>query len=123
MEPMMSETNRQWIMTSRPAGMVAESNFELRSQAVPEPGEGQVLVRNQWLAFEPAMRGWMEDRPNYIPPVAIGEVMRGMTVGEVVKSGSADVNSLPALRLLAVPVEPPAESLVTEPLRAALGAE
>ncbi len=82
----MSETNRQWIMTSRPAGMVAESNFELRSQAVPEPGEGQVLVRNQWLAFEPAMRGWMEDRPNYIPPVAIGEVMRGMTVGEVVKS-------------------------------------
>jgi hypothetical protein len=66
--------------------MVQESDFELRSSPVPAPRDGQVLVRNRWLSFEPAMRGWMEDRPNYIPPVAIGEVMRGVAVGEVVES-------------------------------------
>jgi hypothetical protein len=82
----MSETNRQWLMRARPVGMVKESDFELRSSPVPEPGDGQVLVRTRWLALEPAMRGWMEDRPNYMPPVGIGEVMRGMGVGEVVKS-------------------------------------
>jgi len=82
----MSEMNRQWLLAARPVGMVKQSDFELKSCSVPEPAEGQVLVRNRWLAFEPAMRGWMEDRPNYIPPVQIGAVMRGMTVGEVVAS-------------------------------------
>lgn len=82
----MSETNRQWLLRARPVGMVKESDFELREEPVPAPAQGQVLVRNRWLAFEPAMRGWMEDRPNYIPPVGIGEVMRGMAVGEVVAS-------------------------------------
>ena len=82
----MNETNRQWLLAKRPVGMVKESDFELHTAAIPTPGDGQVLVRTRWLAFEPAMRGWMEDRPNYIPPVAIGEVMRGMTVGEVVES-------------------------------------
>ena len=82
----MSETNRQWLLHARPLGMVKESDFELRTSPVPKPGDGQVLVRTRWLAFEPAMRGWMVDRPNYIPPVEIGEVMRGMAVGEVVES-------------------------------------
>jgi len=82
----MSETNRQWLLRARPVGMVNESDFALHEAPIPKPGGGQVLVRNRWLAFEPAMRGWMEDRPNYIPPVGIGEVMRGMTVGEVVES-------------------------------------
>jgi NADPH-dependent curcumin reductase CurA len=66
--------------------MVQESCFELDTEPRPRPGPGQVLVRNRYLAFEPAMRGWMEDRPSYIPPVAIGEVMRGMTVSSVEES-------------------------------------
>ena len=82
----MSETNRQWLLARRPAGMVSEGDFELSRTALPTPGEGQLLVRNRWLAFEPAMRGWIEDKPNYIPPVPIGDVMRGMAVGEVVES-------------------------------------
>jgi NADPH-dependent curcumin reductase CurA len=85
-----SEQNRQWLLAARPQGMLKESDFELRSQAIPEPGSDQMLVRNRWLAFEPAMRGWMEDRPNYIPPVGIGEVMRGVAVGEVVASNLDD---------------------------------
>ena len=58
----MTETNRQWILRSRPVGMVEEGNFELVSTAVPEPAEGELLVRNRYLAFEPAMRGW-DGRP------------------------------------------------------------
>ncbi|MGI9590398.1 MAG: NADP-dependent oxidoreductase [Myxococcota bacterium] len=83
---MMSEVNRQWLLRSRPVGMVKESDFERNDAPIPSPAEGQILVRNTHLAFEPAMRGWMEDRPSYIPPVGLGEVMRGMTVGEVVES-------------------------------------
>ena len=47
----------------------------------PVPGPGEILVKNLFLSFDPAMRGWMEDRPSYIPPVGIGEVMRGGAVG------------------------------------------
>jgi NADPH-dependent curcumin reductase CurA len=80
------ESNRQWVLRQRPVGRVREEDFELRISAVPSAGEGQVLVRNRWLSMEPAMKGWMEDRANYIPPVGIGEVMRGLSVGEVVES-------------------------------------
>lgn len=83
---MATEKSRQWRLRARPVGMVEESDFELVQAPVPEPGPGEVLVRNLYLAFEPAMRGWMEDRPSYIPPVGIGEVMRGMTVGRVAAS-------------------------------------
>ena len=82
----MSDVNRQWRLRSRPVGWVKESDFELHREPVPTPGPGQALVRNLYLAFEPAMRGWIEDRPSYMPPVGIGEVMRGMTVGRVEKS-------------------------------------
>jgi NADPH-dependent curcumin reductase CurA len=83
---MASERNRQWRLRARPVGMVKDGDFELVETPVPEPADGEVLVRNRILAFEPAMRGWMEDRQSYIPPVALGDVMRGMTVGEVVAS-------------------------------------
>ena len=53
-----SRENRQWLLAARPVGMVKQSDFELRSTSVPEPGAQQLLVRNRWLAFEPAMRGW-----------------------------------------------------------------
>ena len=86
---MASERNRQWLLRARPVGMVKDSDFELVEAELPSPAEGEVLVRNRFLAFEPAMRGWMEDRPSYIPPVGIGDVMRGMTAGEVMASRDA----------------------------------
>jgi NADPH-dependent curcumin reductase CurA len=82
----MTQTNRQWRLAARPVGMLKESDFALHEEPVPSPSEGQVLVRNRYLAFEPAMRGWIDDAPNYMPPVPIDGVMRGMTVGEVVES-------------------------------------
>jgi NADPH-dependent curcumin reductase len=78
--------NRQWLLASRPQGMVAPSDFELREGEVPEPGEGEALVRNIYLSLDPAMRGWISDAPSYMPPVGIGEVMRGGCVGRVERS-------------------------------------
>lgn len=87
---MNDRINRQWLLKSRPSGMVEPSNFELRETAVPEAGEGEFLVRNLYLSLDPAMRVWMVDAPSYIPPVDIGEVMRGACVGRVVESRHPD---------------------------------
>jgi NADPH-dependent curcumin reductase CurA len=82
----MSQDNRQWLLKSRPVGMVKETDFELASTPMPTPGEGQLLIRNRIFAFEPAMRGWIDDKPNYLPPVPLGGVMRGLSAGEVIES-------------------------------------
>lgn len=82
----MSETHRQWLLRRRPVGMLQADDFELVTKPIPEPGPGEVLVRNRVLAFEPAMRGWLDDKPNYLPPVPVGGVMRGLSAGEVVTS-------------------------------------
>jgi NADPH-dependent curcumin reductase CurA len=69
--------------------MVAASNFERREVPVPEPAEGELLVHNLYLSLDPAMRGWISDARSYMPPVAIGEVMRGGCVAEVLDSRHA----------------------------------
>jgi hypothetical protein len=71
--------------------MVKESDFELVEEPVRSPEEGQALVRNLMVAFEPAMRGWLNDEESYLPPVGIGEVMRASTVGQVVESATPDL--------------------------------
>ena len=83
---MSSPINRQWCLASRPKGMVKESDFVYHEAEVPQLEDGQFLVRNLYLAFEPAMRGWIEDRKSYLPPVQIGEVMRALSVGQIVES-------------------------------------
>ena len=70
--------------------MVKESDFELEESPIPAPKDGEALVRVLYLSFDPAMRGWIEDRPSYIPPVQIGEVMRAGAVGQVIESKSPD---------------------------------
>ncbi|MFI6165620.1 NADP-dependent oxidoreductase [Nocardia sp. NPDC051052] len=82
--------NRQWVLVERPAGPVDDSNFELRSSAVPTPGPDEALVKVVWLAFDPTQRGWLNDGPNYMDPVPLGTVMRAGGVGRVVASRSAD---------------------------------
>jgi NADPH-dependent curcumin reductase CurA len=87
----MSETvNRQWLLSRRPVGMVSESDFDYRESPLPDLAEGEYRVRNLYVSFDPAMRGWMDDRPSYIPPVQIGEVMRAGAVGQVVESRHPD---------------------------------
>src|SRR5262245_598086 len=83
---MSQPRNRQWRLARRPVGMVKESDFEFHEEPLPQIGEGEALVKNLYISFDPAMRGWMEDRKSYIPPVAIGDVMRAGAVGQVVES-------------------------------------
>jgi NADPH-dependent curcumin reductase CurA len=80
------QVNRQWRLKSRPTGLIKTDDFELVSEPTAEPGEGQFLIRNVYLSLDPAMRGWLIDRPSYVPPVQIGEIMRGLAVGVVEKS-------------------------------------
>jgi hypothetical protein len=86
----MPSINRRWTLARRPHGMVKESDFAFGEAPVPEVGDGQVLVRVLYLSFDPTQRGWIEDRPSYLPPVQIGEVMRAAGVGEVVESKHPD---------------------------------
>ena len=82
----MADHNLQIVLAGRPTGWVDESHFRLESSPVPEPGEGEVLVRNHWLSLDPYMRGRMSDAKSYAEPVALGSVMVGGTAGEVVAS-------------------------------------
>jgi NADPH-dependent curcumin reductase CurA len=82
--------NGQWRLLSRPEGMISEANFEYREEPLRELEEGEVLIRNLYLAFEPAMRGWLNDEKSYLPPVGIGEVMRSSTVGQIIESKNPD---------------------------------
>jgi NADPH-dependent curcumin reductase CurA len=86
---MSNRMNGQWRLKSRPTGMVREDDFEYVEEAAPDPGANEFLVRNVYLAFEPAMRGWLNDVKSYVPPVQIGEVMRASTVGRVVESNNS----------------------------------
>jgi NADPH-dependent curcumin reductase CurA len=82
----MAQLNRQVILKSRPDGIPDARHFEIVSTPVLEIGTGQVLVRNDYLSVEPAMRGWVSAVANYATPVAIGEVMRSFAAGHVVAS-------------------------------------
>ena len=83
---MTATMNRQVLLESRPDGVPQAENFRVVETPVPLPGPGQVLVRNQWLSVEPAMRGWVSAVANYSEPVALGAVMRSFAAGQVVGS-------------------------------------
>ncbi|MEM6575522.1 MAG: NADP-dependent oxidoreductase [Pseudomonadota bacterium] len=86
----MTDVNRQWIMTSRPKDMVSRENFSWQESPMPEPGDGEFLVRNLYLSFDPTMRVWMNAQDSYLPAIQIGEVMRCFSVAQVVKSNHPD---------------------------------
>jgi len=83
-------TNVQVRLASRPRGWVTAKNFEQTESPLPEPAEGQVLVRNIYLSVDPYMRGRMNDARSYVPPFGLGEVLQGGVVGQVTKSRNAD---------------------------------
>jgi NADPH-dependent curcumin reductase CurA len=78
--------NQQVRLAARPVGLPTRANWSFTSEAVPELGDGDVLVKTLYLSLDPAMRGWMNEGKSYIAPVGIGEVMRAGGVGQVVAS-------------------------------------
>ncbi len=85
----MSE-NRRFLLARRPDGMPVAEDFSLVTEALPELADGEFLIRNHYASLDPAMRGWMDDAPSYMPPIPLGTPVRASTVGEVVASKTAD---------------------------------
>lgn len=80
----MSEINRVWRLERRPEGAVRAGDLMLHDEPMPRPGAGEVLVETAYLSLDPTNRLWMSARKQYMPPVPLGEVMRGTTVGRVI---------------------------------------
>ncbi|HEX3003088.1 MAG TPA: NADP-dependent oxidoreductase [Angustibacter sp.] len=83
----MPTTSRAWHLVSRPHGELADDDVALVSTDVPDPGPGEVLVRNTWLSVDPYMRGRMNDAKSYVAPFALNEPMDGGAVGVVEQVG------------------------------------
>jgi NADPH-dependent curcumin reductase CurA len=83
--------NHQFQLAARPVGLPKPSDWLFVEQPIAQPGDGEILVKVQYISLDPAMRGWMNDGRSYIAPVAIGDVMRAFAAGEVIASNDPDV--------------------------------
>ena len=82
----MPDTNRRFVLRERPTARIDDTTFQLDPQPVPEIGDGEALVRIEYISVDPTNRMWIGEEPTYLPPVAIGEVMRAGGIGRVVAS-------------------------------------
>ncbi|WP_031073188.1 NADP-dependent oxidoreductase [Streptomyces sp. NRRL WC-3742] len=87
----MSFSSREWHLITRPVGEPKDSDVAFETAVVPDPGPGQVVVRNDYLSVDPYMRGRMNAGESYIPPFGLGEAMTGSAVGTVVASQAPEV--------------------------------
>src|ERR1700743_2211228 len=87
---MSNHKSREIRLKRRPVGMPQEADFAIAEVNGPNPGVGEVLVRNAYMTVDPYMRGRMVDRKSYVPPFQIGEVLQGGAVGQVVASNGND---------------------------------
>jgi NADPH-dependent curcumin reductase CurA len=83
-------TRHSIVLKRRPHAAPGREDFELREDAVPQPGSGEVVTRTIWLSIDPYMRGRLREQQTYAQPVNPGDVMTGETVGEVVASVHPD---------------------------------
>ncbi|MBC2867509.1 NADP-dependent oxidoreductase [Streptomyces mexicanus] len=90
--PALPAVSREWHLLSRPVGWPAPENFALVEAPLPEPGEGQVLVRNEYLSVDPYMRGRMSAAKSYVAPYELNRPMQGGAVGEVVASRAVGIS-------------------------------
>ena len=81
-------SNRMVKLARRPMGMPKREDFKIEDGPVPEPGANEFRVRIAYISLDPAMRGWMAEGRSYVPPVAIGELMRAYAAGTVDKSNN-----------------------------------
>src|SRR5438445_2592075 len=88
-EATMSQAKRI-VLAARPVGEPKPSDFRIEEFAIPTPAAGEVLLRTIWLSLDPYMRGRMSDGPSYATPVAVGGVMCGHTVSQVIESKHPD---------------------------------
>lgn len=82
--------NKRILLAARPVGMPKESDFRIVSEGVETMAAGDVLVEILYLSVDPYMRGRMSEAKSYAPPVRLGEIMPGGTVGRVVHSNASE---------------------------------
>ncbi|MEM8948361.1 MAG: NADP-dependent oxidoreductase [Pseudomonadota bacterium] len=85
---MSASINRRFVLAKRPVGLPTEDVFRLEETSIPEPAAGEIVARTLYLSLDPYMRGRMNDAPSYVPPLQLGEVLTGGTVGQVIASKS-----------------------------------
>jgi hypothetical protein len=78
--------NKVVKLSSRPSGFPSKDTWVHETEDVREINDGEILLKNLYISFDPAMRGWLNETRSYIPPVKIGEVMRAGTISEVIES-------------------------------------
>jgi NADPH-dependent curcumin reductase CurA len=81
-------TLKRWVLSRRPEGEIRSGDLDLVEEPIRDLADGEVLVRTVYLSLDPTNRIWMSDQDQYMPPVAIGETMRGGSIGVVEKSRS-----------------------------------
>ena len=86
----MPNTTRQWKLVARPTGLISPTDLQLSESPIPTLQDGQALARVKYLSIDPTMRVWMSDIPQYMPPVALGDVMRSFGLAEIVESRHPD---------------------------------
>ena len=79
---------KRWVLARRPHGEIQPGDLELVEEPIRELGDGEVLIRTVYLSLDPTNRIWMSDQDQYMPPVQIGETMRGGGIGVVERSRS-----------------------------------
>ena len=82
----MPSTNRQILLRRRPVGLLGPQDTELVTTATPAPADGEALLRTTYIGLDAAARTWLNDQAGYLPPVALGEVVRAAGIGEVVET-------------------------------------
>jgi NADPH-dependent curcumin reductase CurA len=82
--------NRKVVLRARPRGLVGEDCFELVEDELPALGSGEALLQVKYVGIDPTIRGWLDERGNYLPGVAIGEVVRSNGVGVVVETNDPE---------------------------------
>jgi NADPH-dependent curcumin reductase CurA len=91
---------RHIILAARPTGVPTPETFQLEARPAPVLQDGEMLVRPRVFSMDPAIRGFLDDRPSYLPPVAVGEPVNGMLIGEVIESRNPDFSVDATVRAL-----------------------
>ena len=81
--------NRRFLLVRRPKGAPVADDFRLEGQPLPVLDDGEFLIRNHYASLDPAIRGWLDDAPSYMPPVPLGAPVRASTIG-IVEASRAD---------------------------------
>ena len=84
----MKIINKVLRLKKRPIGFPDEDTWELSEEILPSLNEGEILIENNYISLDPAMRGWINETRSYIEPVKIGDVMRAGSIGKVIESNN-----------------------------------